>query len=40
MFINETGTVTLENMVLSPKMHSKDFIPQYANNFLIRISNR
>lgn len=40
MFINETGTVTLENMVLSPKTHSKDFIPQYANNFLIRISNR
>lgn len=34
MLINETGTVTLENMVLSPKMHSKDFIPQYANNFL------
>lgn len=34
MLINETGTVTLENMVLSPKMHSKDFIPQYANDFL------
>lgn len=34
MLINETGTVTLENMVLSPKMHSKDFIPQYTNDFL------
>lgn len=34
MLINETGTVTLENMVLSPKMYSKDFIPQYANDFL------
>lgn len=27
MLINETGNVTLENMGLSPKMHSKDFIP-------------
>lgn len=34
MLINETGTVTLETMVLSPKMHSEDFIPQYANDFL------